>query len=54
MMQSRFVIGILVAGICLAQRPSDPKLMEPQKAPEKYRKFFALGVDVGNGVNKWK
>jgi sugar lactone lactonase YvrE len=33
-MQSRFVIGILVAGICLAQRPSDPKLMEPQKAPE--------------------
>ena len=29
-------------------------LTEPQKAPEKYRKFFALGVDVGNGVNKWK
>ncbi len=29
-------------------------LTEPQKAPEKYRKFFALGIDVGNGVNKWK
>ena len=29
-------------------------LTEPQKAAEKYRKFFALGVDVGNGVNKWK
>jgi hypothetical protein len=29
-------------------------LTEPQKAPEKYRKFFALGVEVGNGTNKWK
>ncbi|HVS36023.1 MAG TPA: hypothetical protein VMS17_10625 [Gemmataceae bacterium] len=29
-------------------------MTEPQKAPEKYRKFFALGIDVGNGVNKWK
>ncbi len=29
-------------------------LTEPQKAVEKYRKFFALGLDVGNGVNKWK
>jgi hypothetical protein len=29
-------------------------LVEPQKAPEKYRKFFAVGIDVGNGVNKWK
>ena len=29
-------------------------LTEPHKAVEKYRKFFALGVDVGNGVNKWK
>jgi hypothetical protein len=29
-------------------------LTEPQKAPEKYKKFFALGADVGNGVSKWK
>jgi len=29
-------------------------LTEPQKAPEKYRKLFALGVDVANGANKWK
>jgi hypothetical protein len=29
-------------------------LTEPHKAVEKYRKFLALGVDVGNGANKWK
>jgi hypothetical protein len=29
-------------------------LTEPHKAVEKYRKYVALGVDVGNGVNKWK
>lgn len=27
---------------------------EPQKAPEKHRKFLALGVEVGNGTNRWK
>ncbi len=36
--------AVLLAGV----------LAEPQKAAEKYRKFLALGVDVGNGVNKWK
>ena len=34
----RTVVGIFVAGVlagsAMAQRPSDPKLMEPQKAPE--------------------
>jgi hypothetical protein len=29
-------------------------LTQPEKAPEKFRKFFALGVEVGNGTNKWK
>jgi hypothetical protein len=27
---------------------------EPEKAAEKYRKFCALGIDVGNGTNRWK
>ena len=27
---------------------------EPQKAEEKYRKFFATGIDVANGKNRWK
>src|SRR5262249_46936566 len=26
---------------------------EPEKAPEKYRSFLALGVDVGNGNRPW-
>jgi hypothetical protein len=29
-------------------------LTEPAKATEKYRRFLALGIDVGNGVNRWK
>lgn len=29
-------------------------LSEPEKAPEKYRTFFALGIDVANGAAKWK
>jgi hypothetical protein len=29
-------------------------ITQPEKAPEKYRKFFALGTEVGNGTNKWK
>ncbi len=36
--------AVLLAGV----------LAEPQKSVDKYRKFLALGVDVGNGVNKWK
>jgi len=27
---------------------------EPQKAPEKYKKFLAQGIDVANGANRWK
>jgi hypothetical protein len=27
---------------------------EPAKAPEKYRKFLAVGVEVASGANKWK
>jgi hypothetical protein len=27
---------------------------EPAKAPEKYRKFFELGIEVGNGTSRWK
>jgi hypothetical protein len=27
---------------------------EPGKAPEKYRKFLAQGIEVANGVNRWK
>lgn len=27
---------------------------EPEKAPEKYRKFLAQGIEVANGVNRWK
>jgi hypothetical protein len=27
---------------------------EPAKAPEKYRKFFELGVAIANGTNRWK
>jgi hypothetical protein len=27
---------------------------ESAKAPEKYRKFFDLGIEVGNGTNRWK
>lgn len=27
---------------------------EAEKAAEKYQKFFALGADVANGINKWK
>jgi hypothetical protein len=27
---------------------------EPDKAAEKYRNYLALGIDVANGVNKWK
>jgi hypothetical protein len=27
---------------------------EPQKAPEKHRKFLAQGIEVGNGTNRWK
>jgi hypothetical protein len=26
----------------------------PEKAPEKYRRFFALGCDVAAGTNRWK
>jgi hypothetical protein len=29
-------------------------LTEPQKAPEKHRKFLAQGVEVLTGYNKWK
>jgi hypothetical protein len=31
-----------------------PVQTEPEKAPEKYRKFLALGIEVGNGTNRWK
>jgi hypothetical protein len=27
---------------------------EPEKAPEKFRKFLATGVDVASGANRWK
>jgi hypothetical protein len=27
---------------------------EPAKAPEKYRKFLALGIEVAAGTNQWK
>jgi hypothetical protein len=27
---------------------------EPEKAPDKYRKFLALGIEVANGTKKWK
>jgi hypothetical protein len=27
---------------------------EPAKTPEKYRKFLDLGIEVGNGTNRWK
>ena len=27
---------------------------EPEKAPEKYRLFLALGVEVATGKNRWK
>jgi len=27
---------------------------EPEKAPEKYRKFLAQGIDVAKGTSKWK
>jgi hypothetical protein len=29
-------------------------LTEPEKTPEKYRRFLALGIDVANGTNRWK
>jgi hypothetical protein len=29
-------------------------LKEPEKAPEKYKKFLTLGIDVANGTNRWK
>jgi hypothetical protein len=29
-------------------------LAEPEKAPEKYRKFLAQGLDVARGTNRWK
>lgn len=31
-----------------------PVLREPEKAPEKYRKFLALGIEVARGTSKWK
>jgi hypothetical protein len=27
---------------------------DPAKAPDKYRKFLALGTEVASGTNKWK
>jgi hypothetical protein len=27
---------------------------EPEKAPEKYKKFLAAGLDVSRGANRWK
>jgi hypothetical protein len=27
---------------------------EPEKAPEKYKKFLAAGLDVARGANRWK
>jgi hypothetical protein len=27
---------------------------QPEKAPEKYKKFLAAGLDVAKGTNKWK
>ena len=27
---------------------------EPEKAPEKQKKFLGLGVDVANAANRWK
>ena len=27
---------------------------EPEKAPEKFKKFLAQGIEVANGTNKWK
>jgi hypothetical protein len=29
-------------------------LKEPEKLVAKYQKFLALGIDVGNGANRWK
>jgi hypothetical protein len=31
-----------------------PFLIEPVKAPEKKKKFVALGIEVGSGTNRWK
>jgi hypothetical protein len=27
---------------------------EPAKAPEKYKRFFALGLEIASGANRWK
>jgi hypothetical protein len=29
-------------------------LNQPEKAAERYRQFFALGVEVANGANRWR
>ena len=36
--------AVLLAGVCT----------QPEKAPEKYRKFLAAGLDVARQVNLWK
>ncbi len=28
--------------------------IDPAKAPERHKRFCALGIEVGNGTNKWK
>jgi len=29
-------------------------ITEPEKASDKYKRFCQVGIDVGNGTNKWK
>jgi hypothetical protein len=42
---ARSVAGaVLIAGV----------LSEPEKAPEKYRAFLALGIEIANGRKRWK
>ena len=36
--------AVLVAGV----------LTQPEKAPEKYRRFLALGTEIANGGKRWK
>jgi hypothetical protein len=46
----RFATAQMVAGAVLIAAV----LSEPEKAPEKYRKFLALGIEIANGQKRWK
>jgi hypothetical protein len=45
-----FATAQMVAGAVLIAAV----LTEPEKAPEKYRKFLALGIEIANGQKRWK